>query len=148
MKNLDELQQRLKEAYKSPITPLLEKPCNVKSRIDLVRQALDGKSLPSKIGAHLLIKTKALHEWHSLTRTVTIGADATNDIVLNSTFVSRIHCRLDCIEGNWQLHDPGSRNGTYVNNIRKTNVLLASGDLIMIGDITLIFVDNTTSERL
>ncbi|CAD7957217.1 unnamed protein product [Amoebophrya sp. A25] len=79
-------------------------------------------------------------------RSTTIGRDANNDLVLDSSKgISRFHAKLDCLqppsafrggrgdEGRFQLVDLGSANGTFVNGERLASHeghLLKHGDLI------------------
>ncbi len=69
---------------------------------------------------------------------VTIGRALDNDIRLNSTLVSRYHCRIERgPEGVW-LTDLGSANGTQVNGTRVDRRQLAVGDRVQIGGIRLV----------
>ncbi|MBV9850571.1 MAG: FHA domain-containing protein [Armatimonadetes bacterium] len=66
---------------------------------------------------------------------VTIGRDGDNGIVLAETTVSRRHARLVRDDaGTITLTDEGSANGVYVNGRRVSQVVLAPGDQIQIGD--------------
>jgi DNA-binding NtrC family response regulator len=51
---------------------------------------------------------------------VTIGSDANCDLRLEDPFVSKHHCTLSWDRGELVLQDAGSRNGTWVNNLRVT----------------------------
>ena len=52
----------------------------------------------------------------------------------NSDLVSRAHCLLKIKEGNLNISDMGSRNGTFVNGQRLSDSYIAkSGDLLRIG---------------
>src|ERR1019366_1078791 len=53
---------------------------------------------------------------HSLP--VIVGRNPPADFVLDSTTVSRRHCRLDLRDGQLRLSDLGSTNGTFVNGVR------------------------------
>lgn len=68
-------------------------------------------------------------------RTV-IGRNDDAGLRLDRSNVSRIHCVLQQLrDGTWALHDPGSRNGTYVNGERIHHLrALQDGDLIGIGN--------------
>lgn len=68
-----------------------------------------------------------------------IGRDASCDIVLPTTFVSRRHARLlASADGGLDIVDEGSTNGTLVNGRRVNGVRrLASGDSVAIGDVVL-----------
>ncbi len=68
-------------------------------------------------------------------KTVTIGRDSSNDIVItDDNSVSRQHLKITQDDnGNYRLIDRGSKNGTYVNGQRKTEYYLRSGDVVTIG---------------
>jgi pSer/pThr/pTyr-binding forkhead associated (FHA) protein len=79
---------------------------------------------------------------HDLTGSVTIGRDPKNDLVFESTAVSREHAGITSRDGRWYLEDRGSFNGTYLNGTRVvpgTPMPLRHADRIAIGSETLIF---------
>jgi hypothetical protein len=64
-------------------------------------------------------------------KTLTIGRDASNNIVLNDTMVSRNHAQLIVSgEGRVQIKDLGSTNGTYVNGNKINELYLNPGDVV------------------
>ncbi len=68
-----------------------------------------------------------------------IGRDPTNDLVLDSSSVSRRHAVLVQIQGRMAIHDERSTNGTFVNNQRvRGTVGIEPGDAIRIGSYTLL----------
>ena len=67
-----------------------------------------------------------------------IGRDRHADIRLDASTVSRRHARLTVAEGDLQLEDLGSKNGTFCAERRITgSVRLTDGDLVRIGSLTL-----------
>lgn len=64
-------------------------------------------------------------------QTLSIGRDASNNIVLNDNFVSRQHAQL-LVQDNGLviIKDLGSSNGTFVNGIRITENSLKKGDIV------------------
>ena len=71
--------------------------------------------------------------------TFTIGRDASCDLLIEDTSVSRCHARLDREADRWLLTDVGSTNGTRVNGWRvRRPVLVQPGDYVMFG--TAVFV--------
>lgn len=65
---------------------------------------------------------------------LTIGRLPDNDVVLDDLLVSRRHAvLLRRPDGNWQLEDLGSDNGTFVNGRRTQRATVAQTDLIGIG---------------
>jgi hypothetical protein len=79
---------------------------------------------------------------HQLTDSLSIGRDADNDLVMESTAVSRDHAGLTFTDGRWYIEDRGSFNGTYLNGTRVvpgTPLPLRHADRISIGTETLLF---------
>ena len=74
------------------------------------------------------------------TGTVVIGRDADVELQLPSTSVSRRHARLDVTATGTWLSDLASHNGTIVNGERvATRVRLMRGDVVSLGEVTLVF---------
>lgn len=71
--------------------------------------------------------------------TTTIGRGLDNDLVLESTDVSRHHARIDYRDGQWQLSDLGSTNGTRLNGQPISQGFLRGGDQLELGGILLEF---------
>ncbi len=69
----------------------------------------------------------------------TIGRAATNDIILATESVSRIHAKIRPQREGYVVYDLLSRHGTYINTIEKEMYLLRSGDTINIKHNILIF---------
>lgn len=66
---------------------------------------------------------------------ITIGRGNKNHIVIRDNEVSRTHCRLVRLTGNYEVHDLASINGTFVNGQRVVSSwLLQPGALIELGD--------------
>ena len=65
--------------------------------------------------------------------TLSIGADATNQVVLDDRFVSRFHCRLSATSGRWRIEDLGSTNGTYLDGAWVTGAEVDAGSRIRVG---------------
>jgi hypothetical protein len=73
---------------------------------------------------------------------IAIGRDPKNDLVMESSAISRDHAGLTFQDGRWYLEDRGSFNGTYLNGTRVvpgTPLPLRHADRISIGAETLIF---------
>ena len=83
---------------------------------------------------------------------VTIGRGTENDIHINSSRVSRSHCRIGFFQGNFVLEDMGSKLGTFVNGMRVTRANIGHGDQIRFGDrIEAVFMEDaevTNTETL
>lgn len=64
-------------------------------------------------------------------KTLSIGRDASNNIVLNDNMVSRNHAQLIVLgEGRVQIKDLGSTNGTFVNGTKINELYLNPGDIV------------------
>lgn len=67
-----------------------------------------------------------------------LGRAADSSIVLDDTFASSHHARLDRRDGAWVLVDLGSTNGTYLNGTRIGDVVRVSvGDRLQVGNTVL-----------
>src|SRR5437667_3233476 len=72
-----------------------------------------------------------------LQSTVSVGADATNQVVLEDRYVSRFHCRLVPQGGRWVLKDLSSPNGTYPDGARVAEAEIEAGARIRLGSAEL-----------
>jgi len=66
----------------------------------------------------------------------TIGRGRGTSVILPHPLVSRQHCELYEADGQLMVRDLGSLNGTFVNNQRITDALLAPGELLTVGTVT------------
>ncbi len=63
-----------------------------------------------------------------------IGRDPKQcDIVIPDLNVSRVHAWVTVKKGEAVIIDRGSKNGTYVNQVKVENAKLKSGDIIQLG---------------
>lgn len=69
---------------------------------------------------------------------LTVGRAADNDLVLPDGRVSRHHARLSGRRGTLVYSDLGSTNGSRVNGVAVSELVLGEGDRIEIGDTVLI----------
>ena len=74
-----------------------------------------------------------------MTKTVKIGRNPDNDVVIADGTASRHHCQITQDDnGNFQIEDLGSSNGTFVNgNKIYGSVTLSKSDVIRIGNSVL-----------
>lgn len=82
------------------------------------------------------------HEY-SVTSEMTLGRRPGNDIQIIEEKASRRHCRFTLQDGKVSVEDLGSSNGTRVNGDRIQTRLLKHGDVIMIGEHTVLFQDES-----
>ena len=69
-----------------------------------------------------------------------IGRRESCDIVLRFPNVSALHCQMSWIDGQWQIEDVGSRNGTRVNGVRVEGAIrLCDGDKLSIAKHLYVF---------
>ncbi len=67
-------------------------------------------------------------------KTIVIGRDPSNDIVISSDSVSRRHARITTEGGRRLLTDMQSTNGTYVNEDPIIAQFISQGDQVKVGD--------------
>ena len=77
-----------------------------------------------------------------------IGRDEENDLVIDNLRVSRVHAQIREINGSHVLFDLDSTVGTRVNNRRLSQHTLATGDVIEIADIALIYGADSEHDEL
>ena len=63
-----------------------------------------------------------------------VGRDATNELCLQSMWVSRRHCVIERRGAGVTITDLGSHNGTFVNGVPVKERALMHGDQVRIGD--------------
>lgn len=112
----------------------------LRDRLFFVTRSLRAWPPGERRGPHLLLLAGNPGTWLPLTGEFRIGSRPENDLRLESPLVSRQHCRLYAeAPGAWSVEDLGSRNGTHVNGERTPRRLLRDGDVLQVGDATLIF---------
>lgn len=69
-----------------------------------------------------------------ITQTVVkLGRNAENQVVLNDPSISRFHAEIRAMNGDFYVHDIGSKNGILVNGERVAERKLSHGDQIQLG---------------
>jgi pSer/pThr/pTyr-binding forkhead associated (FHA) protein len=69
----------------------------------------------------------------------TIGRSTGADFIVDAALVSRVHCRVSALpNGELEVHDLDSTNGTFVNDARVDTARLASGDRLRVGRVELL----------
>ena len=67
---------------------------------------------------------------------MTVGRDASADITVNDSSVSRKHARLERWGSNWAVVDERSANGTFLDGQRVTESVLRAGQELRFGKVT------------
>lgn len=81
--------------------------------------------------------------------TIQMGRDNENEIVINDAEVSRQHAEIKILnDGQFELHDLGSSNGTFVNDHRIKSHQLQNGDRVQMGRTTFMFTSTNTPREL
>jgi ABC-type multidrug transport system ATPase subunit/pSer/pThr/pTyr-binding forkhead associated (FHA) protein len=76
---------------------------------------------------------------HTLEKDVlTLGRDASNDIVINDPKVSRRHADLRRVAAGYEIVDAGSANGIRLQGTLISQRLLADGDVLNVGEAALL----------
>ena len=111
------------------------------SRAAVARQALSalaasvraavtpGRTRPAPL---LLVLNEALREQ------LLLGRHPACDVVLDAPSVSRRHAQLTHRHGTWVIRDLASTNGTLVNGERVGRAAVHGGDLLTLGELTLL----------
>ncbi len=94
---------------------------------------------PAPPAAYLmLVEGPGQGRCHPLTEVNTLGRAADNTLCLADETVSSYHARLTYHRGQWWLEDLGSRNGSWVNDLRVEQPLVITyGDTIRLGRVQL-----------
>jgi pSer/pThr/pTyr-binding forkhead associated (FHA) protein len=67
----------------------------------------------------------------------TVGRGPRADFVIDRALVSRLHCRLEAVDGGLEVTDLSSTNGTYLNGKRIERARLTDGDCLRLGRVEL-----------
>jgi adenylate cyclase len=82
---------------------------------------------------------------YNFDNTMSVGRDSCNDIQILDQKVSRRHLVIEKCKGFFIVKDLGSRNGTFINEVRISECELKSGDRINLGNTELLFTDEPLS---
>jgi pSer/pThr/pTyr-binding forkhead associated (FHA) protein len=102
---------------------------------------MNESNLPKKEkNVYILINAQIFPLKKSVT---TIGRKLDNDLVLQNIEVSRNHAEIRLEDGKYTIHDLNSTSGTYLNNKKIDESTLYSGDLILVADVPMMFIDES-----
>jgi pSer/pThr/pTyr-binding forkhead associated (FHA) protein len=74
-----------------------------------------------------------------------LGRKLDNDLVLQDALISRYHAEIKFEDGKFTLYDLDSTSGTFLNNKKIKKSILYSGDLILLANIPIMFIDESGS---
>jgi ABC-type multidrug transport system ATPase subunit len=80
-------------------------------------------------------------------RTITVGRELDNDVVVNDVLVSRHHAKLVPTPAGMLIQDARSINGTFLNGERVKSAPVRDGDVINIGNADFVFIAGTLVPR-
>lgn len=75
-----------------------------------------------------------------------IGRSKSCDLVLNDKYISSVQCEIKRQDSGFLLVDAGSKNGTFLNDVRVLSEPLRHGDRITIGSINILFMTQDSAE--
>lgn len=78
---------------------------------------------------------------------VNIGRHSDNDLIINEPHISRHHAQLRAINNRYIIFDVGSTGGMLINGKSTSQAALHPGDVIRIGLVNLIYVQESTAEQ-
>ena len=76
---------------------------------------------------------------------INIGRHSDNDLVLDDAHISRHHAQMRVINQRFVIFDIGSTGGIYLNGRKITQASLQTGDVVRIGLINLIYIQETST---
>jgi ABC transport system ATP-binding/permease protein len=69
----------------------------------------------------------------------TVGRATGADFIVDAALISRVHCRLTVLpDGELEVKDLESTNGTFVNGTRVETARVAPGDKIQVGRVEIV----------
>lgn len=93
---------------------------------------------------HLVVTSqdKLIGEYPITRERITIGRKPDNDVCINSLAISGYHTQIITVLNSSFLEDLNSTNGTFVNSQSVKKHALENGDLIVVGDHQIRFIDD------
>jgi len=77
---------------------------------------------------------------------INIGRRGDNHLVLEDSHISRQHCQLRVRGGQFVIFDLNSTHGTRVNGVRVGEHVLRSGDVVTLGAVNLLYVEDDSTK--
>ena len=111
-----------------------------------ISSALEEKqSTTSVMLADLLFNNGDHYSIHK--KITTIGRSEGNDLIIDNLRLSRQHARISIENGQIVLTDLGSMTGTFVNGNKIQRHVLSSGDVVTLGDVSMVFVEEPNHQK-
>lgn len=100
------------------------------------------KELPTKVpgNIYLIISSQVFPIKSAVTK---IGRKLDNDLVIQDSLVSRYHAEIRFEENRFIIADLDSTGGTFINNKRVNKGVLYSGDIILLANVPLMFMNES-----
>lgn len=109
-------------------------------------QSIHIEQYDAPMGAQLLREGKKIMDLDR--HVVNIGRRLDNNLVLDDPRVSRIHCQIRLRHGSYVVFDLNSSHGTSVNGVPVVEHTLQSGDVLSVGGVQLIYIDDVPTDVL
>lgn len=135
--------KKIRKGLNGSVTPMLLR------KGDVLRIDSDNLYNPDVRGVWMMFVDEIIeNDWKEYkinTRNkITIGKSHKNDIVIDSEYISNVHCKIKYIHKNLVLYDCNTKQGTYLNNNKiQSSVILHEKDKIIIGDKVLVLIGNS-----
>lgn len=79
---------------------------------------------------------------------VNLGRHFDNHVVLDDHRVSRWHAQMRLRHGHYAIYDLNSTHGTYVNGARIVEHILQTGDVIQLGGVKLVYLEDDSTDHM
>lgn len=135
--------KKIRKGFNGSVTPILLR------NGDVLRIDSENLNNPDARGVLMMFVDEIIeNEWKeykiNTVNRITIGKGAKNNIVIDSEYISDVHCKIKYIHKNFVLYDCNTQQGTYLNNNKiDSGVILHEKDKIMIGDRFLVLTGNS-----
>ncbi|MBT3379641.1 MAG: FHA domain-containing protein [Lentisphaerae bacterium] len=136
----DPLEDALREATFAETSAMSGPPDSLRQRLDVLRRAFSPDTQFKSVTSLQIADPAHAPGAFALTSATTVGTAPKNAICLTGQFISRKHCSLRPIDGQWLIEDNDSTNGLYVNGERVTSRFLCDGDIVQVGNVPMVFL--------
>jgi type II secretory pathway predicted ATPase ExeA len=120
------------------------------NRLQVVEPGADGGPQPSHGNGPVIGRILIAHEGKTAVERslrpgrLVIGRTSDNDLQIDSKFISRHHCQLVTQMDSCVIEDLNSTNGIYVQSKRVRRHHLNDGDIVVVGQHELMYIDERT----